>query len=65
MFCAALAYSQLDSILSTKRRKSVDETRKRRPDRQTYTIPEPCLGCPGENGLGVSLTVERKPMYRR
>ena len=31
--------------------------RKVRINRETYTIPEPCNGCPGENGAGVSLTV--------
>ncbi len=33
------------------------EQKKARINRDTYTIPEPCLGCPGENGGGVSLTV--------
>ena len=31
--------------------------RKIRINRETYTTPEPCHGCPGENGGGVSLTV--------
>lgn len=28
-----------------------------RINRETYQIPEPCRGCPGENGAGVTLTV--------
>lgn len=28
-----------------------------RINRDTYTTPEPCQGCPGENGQGVQLTV--------
>lgn len=24
---------------------------------ETYQVPKPCHGCPGENGAGVSLTV--------
>ena len=28
-----------------------------RVNRDTYTTPEPCRGCPGENGQGVQLTV--------
>ena len=28
-----------------------------RINRETYQIPEPCRGCPGENGSGVTLTV--------
>ena len=28
-----------------------------RINRETYTTPEPCLGCPGENGASVSLSV--------
>jgi hypothetical protein len=31
--------------------------KKIRINRETYEIPKPCLGCPGENGRGVSLTV--------
>jgi hypothetical protein len=31
--------------------------KKIRINRETYTIPEPCHNCPGENGGGVSLTV--------
>jgi hypothetical protein len=31
--------------------------KKIRINRETYTIPEPCQNCPGENGGGVSLTV--------
>ncbi|CAF4925316.1 unnamed protein product, partial [Rotaria magnacalcarata] len=27
-------------------------------NRDTYSIPEPCIGCPGENGQGVQLTAE-------
>ena len=30
---------------------------KTRINRETYTIPEQCRGCPGENSAGVSLTV--------
>ena len=30
---------------------------KSRINRETYVIPEPCQGCPGENGQGVQLTV--------
>ncbi|UJR37273.1 hypothetical protein I4U23_029982 [Adineta vaga] len=29
-----------------------------RINRETYTIPEPCRSCPGENGAGVSLTAD-------
>ncbi|CAF4748072.1 unnamed protein product [Rotaria socialis] len=29
-----------------------------RINRDTYSIPEPCKGCPGENGQGVQLTAE-------
>lgn len=32
--------------------------RKIRINRDTYSTPEPCHGCPGENGQGVQLTVE-------
>ncbi|CAF1233072.1 unnamed protein product [Adineta ricciae] len=32
--------------------------RKVRVNRDTYTTPEPCHGCPGENGQGVQLTAE-------
>lgn len=31
--------------------------KKPRINRETYTTPEPCHGCPGENGAGVHLTV--------
>lgn len=31
--------------------------KKGRINRETYTIPEPCKGCPGENGGAVYLTV--------
>lgn len=31
--------------------------KKVRVNRNTYTTPEPCHGCPGENGAGVQLTV--------
>ncbi|CAF1122170.1 unnamed protein product [Adineta ricciae] len=36
-------------------RRNLNE-RKIRINRETYTTPEPCHGCPGENGAGVSLT---------
>jgi hypothetical protein len=37
--------------------KRINNQKKIRINRETYTIPEPCSKCPGENGGGVSLTV--------
>lgn len=31
--------------------------KKERISRETYVVPENCYRCPGENGIGVSLTV--------
>ena len=35
----------------------VVENKKQRINMRTYVEPEPCLGCPGENGAGVHLSV--------
>jgi hypothetical protein len=35
----------------------IDNLKKIRINRETYTIPEPCHGCPGEDGQGVQLNV--------
>ncbi len=39
------------------RPKRTYDVKKVRINRETYTTPEPCQGCPGENGQGVQLTV--------
>jgi len=44
-------------ISVTDKPKKINLQNKTRINRETYTIPEPCRGCPGENGAGVSLTV--------
>ncbi|CAF3344107.1 unnamed protein product [Rotaria socialis] len=43
--------------IAEKQEKNVNEKRIR-INRETYTIPEPCVGCPGENGQSVSLTAK-------
>src|ERR1700722_13178333 len=40
--------------------KRILDLKKIRINRETYQIPEPCHGCPGENGAGVSLTEEER-----
>ncbi|CAF1161265.1 unnamed protein product [Rotaria sp. Silwood1] len=40
------------------KQKKIVEKQKIRINRETYTIPEQCRGCPGENGQGVQLTAE-------
>jgi len=44
-------------ISVTDKPKTINIQKKIRINRQTYTIPEPCHNCPGENGGSVSLTV--------
>ena len=39
-------------IINTKNRKPTITT-------ETYKEPDPCVGCPGENGQGVILTVKK------
>ncbi|CAF1460935.1 unnamed protein product [Rotaria sp. Silwood1] len=43
--------------LSSRKPRNIQE-KKIRINRETYTTPEPCRQCPGENGAGVSLTAE-------
>ncbi|CAF1553477.1 unnamed protein product [Rotaria magnacalcarata] len=43
---------------ATERQKTDVNVKRARINRETYTIPEPCVGCPGENGQSVSLTAE-------
>ncbi|CAF1270040.1 unnamed protein product [Adineta steineri] len=38
--------------------KNIQYGKKIRVNRDTYSTPEPCQGCPGENGQGVQLTAE-------
>ncbi len=45
--------SPVNSQQSVKRKRNV----KNRINRETYTTPEPCKGCPGEDGQGVQLSV--------
>jgi hypothetical protein len=37
--------------------KKIRNEKKIRINRETYTTPEPCRGCPGEDGQGVQLSV--------
>ncbi|CAF3858812.1 unnamed protein product [Rotaria sp. Silwood2] len=46
-----------NTTLASRQARDIREN-KIRINRETYTIPEPCHGCPGENGQGVSLTAE-------
>ena len=53
-FCLLFYVYHDDAQVSTRQR---GKPRKSRINRETYTTPEPCNGCPGENGQGVQLTV--------
>ncbi|CAF0806972.1 unnamed protein product [Rotaria sordida] len=50
--------SSITSTTLVKRQVRNINENKIRINRETYTIPEPCHGCPGENGASVSLSAE-------
>lgn len=64
IFCIVIYLHQNDSQSSSSTNERIDKRVKKNVDggkvrinRDTYTIPEPCRGCPGEDGQGVGLTV--------
>jgi len=63
IFCILIYFHQNDRqvVSSTIENQSsqikIDKLKKIRINRETYTIPEPCHGCPGEDGQGVQLNV--------
>ncbi|CAF0774469.1 unnamed protein product [Adineta steineri] len=48
----------IKNIVKNKQQKKESAISSLRVNRETYTIPEQCQGCPGENGGGVSLTAD-------
>jgi hypothetical protein len=63
VFCILFFFYQNDDHPSTRvtsqtaKVKKAPAKNKIRINRETYTTPEPCKGCPGENGQGVQLNV--------
>ncbi|CAF1111639.1 unnamed protein product [Rotaria sordida] len=64
IFCILFFFYGNDYKVSSETKKPLDKPkiisnkRKIRINRETYSTPEPCQGCPGENGQGVQLTAE-------
>ncbi|CAF1405410.1 unnamed protein product [Adineta ricciae] len=64
IFCILVFFHSTSRQNSPRTKKSVNVLQKSingkkvRVNRDTYTTPEPCHGCPGENGQGVQLTAE-------
>lgn len=61
IFCVVIYFHQNDSQPSSGAASPRIERNvhgdKLRVNRETYSTPEPCRGCPGEDGQGVALTV--------
>jgi len=49
--------SPVSSNISSLQTDKPKRNNKIRINRETYTTPEPCRGCPGEDGQGVQLNV--------
>jgi hypothetical protein len=71
IFCISFFYYHNDNQVSSesnnqstqsKHTKKNNNEKKIRINRETYTIPAPCRGCPGEEGQGVQLKVIGKKM---
>jgi len=63
IFCISFFLYHNDNPASSGTKNQADKPRKIRSEkkirinRETYTTPEPCRGCPGEDGQGVQLSV--------
>jgi hypothetical protein len=60
IFCILFYSYHNDSSVNSQQIDKPKKNIKNRINRETYTTPEPCQGCPGENGQGVQLTVREK-----
>jgi hypothetical protein len=66
IFCIVFIFYQNDNNKLSKVASQTSKIKKSyagnkvRVNRETYTTPEPCRGCPGEAGQGVQLTVNYK-----
>jgi len=64
IFCILFFFHQNTNQVSSGTNHQIDKPKKisnekrNRINRETYTTPEPCQGCPGENGQGVQLSAE-------
>ncbi|CAF1565944.1 unnamed protein product [Adineta steineri] len=64
IFCTLFYFHKNDTQQTSKTKdqsiklKNIEHGKKIRVNRDTYSTPEPCQGCPGENGQGVQLTAE-------
>lgn len=64
IFCILFFKYRNDNSGESRIKRDTDElpkkslnVKKNRINRETYTTPEPCKGCPGEDGQGVQLAV--------
>jgi hypothetical protein len=64
IFCILFFFHQNTNQVSSGTNHQIDKPKKisnekrNRINRETYTTPEPCQGCPGENGQGVQLSAD-------